>query len=169
MTSKKFEKKVGKASREKLSRMYLNRLGCEPDTETVEELREISEKLPVPLTENLKYAYYENEFSKLNEIKFGLLTGYGQCMGNLVVHHGEIIMCCCREMADLVAFENARYSKGKIFIPGKRGNATNHNGSVFIISDDNGMSFGFCPYCQAVITEKIDMKEYSEDKRAENE
>ncbi|MCQ2078840.1 MAG: hypothetical protein MJZ38_02120 [archaeon] len=163
MTDNKFEKKVEKASEDKLSRMYLKRLDRSPSPREVEELRTLSQMIPENVKDDLQFTYYERAVRKLNDERFMLLTGYGQCRGMLVVHNNDVVVCCCREMAALVAYHGARYSRGCIHLPGESGNACRHEGSVFLIPEDVETTVTYCPYCNASINERIDFFRTSEE------
>lgn len=154
--SGKFERKVEKADPEKLSMMYLDNMNYDPSNKEVEKLRTLSEHIPDPVKNDLQFAYYASKIANFNDRKFQLLTGYGQCRGSLVSYNGDIVVCCCREMAGLVAYCNAHYFRGRIHVPGQSGNASRHGGEVFIITDERGQTFKECPFCEAPVTEKID-------------
>ena len=99
MSGRKFSKKVNNAKDRKLFGMYLDRMDYKPSDKAVEELRVLSDRIPEPVTDDLQYSYYEKRIAKLNRERFRVLTGYGQFRGMLVAHDGDIVLCCCREMA----------------------------------------------------------------------
>ncbi|MCQ2079871.1 MAG: hypothetical protein MJZ38_07455 [archaeon] len=163
MTGKKFEKKVDEANDLGLCKLYADRMDYDPSAKTVEELRLLSDKIPDNVKDNLQFAYYERRIAKLNDTRFRVLTGYGQCRGALIAHHGDVIVCCCREMATLIAYRNAYYMNGSIVLPDRRGDAARHNDGVYIISEGIGQTFTECPFCYATIQERIDLVKQEED------
>lgn len=163
MAGRKFEKKVESATDEELTDMYFRKLDRDPSPKDVEKLRTLSEKIPEEVKDDLQFAYYERAVRKHNDERFMLLTGYGQCRGMLVAHNNDIVICCCREMAALIAYGGARYSRRRIIIPGESGNACRHNGTVFVIPEDNETVVRFCPYCNAPISERIEFFSVEKD------
>ena len=157
---RKFNRKVNNAKDRKLFGMYLDRMDYKPSDKAVEELRVLSDKIPEPVTDDLQYSYYEKRIAKLNRERFRVLTGYGQCRGMLVAHDGDIVLCCCREMAELIAFHNGYHSEGAIHIPVKHGTASHYDNSYYLITDAGEETFKECPFCFAPLQEKID---YTED------
>ncbi len=164
MTDSKFSKKVDKAKNRKLLKMYLEKMDYKPSGKTVEELRVLSDRIPEPVTDDLQYAYYEHRIEKMKRERFRTLTGYGQCRGLLVAHDGDVVLCCCRDMAKLIVDTNAYCQKGAIRVPVKHGAASHYEDSYYLISDDEDEAFYECPFCFAPVQEKID---YTEDNEAE--
>lgn len=168
MTGRKFEKKVDEADEMKLCELYFDRMDYDPSAKAVEELRALSDKIPDNVKDELQYEYYRRRIAKLNDTHFRVLTGYGQCRGSLITQGSDVIVCCCREMATLIAYQNAYYMDGRIIVPDRRGDASRHKDGVYIISEGTGQTLTECPYCYAVIQEKIDLTaEDMEDKSAQ--
>lgn len=141
--------------------MYLKRMDYDPSDKKVEELRVLSDKIPEPVTDDLQYTYYEDRIAKLKRERFRILTGYGQCRGRLIAHNGDIVVCCCREMAELVAFRNAYHSEDRIHVPVSHSIASRYDNSFYLVTDSEEV-LSECPFCCAPLQEKID---YTDDRK----
>ena len=162
MADRKFVKKVSNAKDRKLFKMYLDKMDYKPSDKTVEELRILSDRIPEPVTDDLQYAYYEHRMERLKKERFRILTGYGQCRGMLVTHNGDIVLCCCRDMARLIADTNAYGRKGAIVVPARHGAASHYNDGYYLITEDEDETLNECPFCFSSVQEKIDYTEDSE-------
>ncbi len=164
MADSKFSKKVSNAKDRKLFKMYLDKMDYKPSDKTVEELRVLSDRIPEPVMDDLQYSYYERRAEKLKRERFRTLTGYGQCRGLLVAHDGDVILCCCRDMAKMIVENNAYVQKGSLRVPTKHGFASHFRDSYYLIAEEDEEVYDECPFCYAIVQEKLD---YTEDDETE--
>lgn len=156
MKQSKFEKKAEKAKLGKLCKMFVSNLEYDATKKETEKLQYLSDKIPDHVEDKILFSYYENVVDVINNERYKMLTGYGQCRGHLVSYKGNIIFCCCQDLALLIAYRNAHTDCGKLCIPGTVGSASRFKDSVYVVNDDESMTFDTCPFCGAVIQERAD-------------
>ncbi len=150
----KFEKKLLKADPEKLCDMLLRKLNENPFSSNTLKNQMIYDKLPDTLRFRLLDMFYEQINGILCEARKSILTGLGQCDGRLVVNNGNVLFCCCEDLAELLANNTAFIDEAQIRIPGSIGEAKMFNGGTYSV-DFEGSVFNRCPFCGAKVQRKV--------------
>lgn len=150
----KFEKKLLKADTETLCDMLLRKLNENPFSSNTPKNQMIYDTLPDTTKLGLLDMFYEQINGILCEARKSILTGLGQCDGRLVVYNGNVLFCCCEDLAELIANNLAFIDEVRIRIPGSIGEAKMFNGSSYSV-DYEGSVFDRCPFCGAKVHRKV--------------
>lgn len=159
MDEKKFNKKVREADEKKLQKMYFKNLDARPDYLQRAQLNTLASMIDGDAVDSMNFDYYDTATQALEKVRYQLLTGYGQCQGNLVCRGNDIVICCCRDMASLVAYRHANYYNGRIYVPGCTPEVCRDGEDTYVITGKGGRSLRCCPFCGALISERIRTKE----------
>ena len=154
MKKDKFEKKLLKADTEDLCEMLLRKLNENPFASDSSKNRMIYDQLPEEVRAGLLDMFYEQINGMICEARKSLLTGLGQCNGRLLVSNGNVLFCCCEELANLISHNAAFIDENRIRVPGTVGVGKEFNGGVYSV-DFEGMIFDHCPFCGAKVQRKV--------------
>lgn len=154
MKKSKFEKKLLKADAETLCNMLLRKLDDNPFSSNSIKNQMIYDRLPDSTKETLLNMFYEQINNMLCEARQSILTGLGQCTGRLVVSNGNVLFCCCEELAHLISHNAAFIDDNLIRVPGVIGIGKEFEGSIYSVGSES-MVFDSCPYCGAKVQRKI--------------
>lgn len=150
----KFEKKLLKADTEALCDMLLRKLNESPFSSNSSKNQMIYDQLPEAVREGLLDMFYEQINGMLCDARESVLTGLGQCNGRLLVSNGNVLYCCCEELAALISHNAAFIDDNMIRVPSTIGVGKEFEGGIYSV-DSEAMVFNCCPYCGAKVQRKM--------------
>jgi len=155
MDEKKLREMLNGGDVKQLAVAYLKLMDEKPSFKQRVQLDSIHLVLGREQTAQLTAAWYDRRAAHFDERRFRSLTGYGQCQGALIARGNDVIVCCCRKMAGVIAYGHAHYFGGRIYVPGKPADPCENGGATYIIDKTRGISFVRCPFCGAEIIEHL--------------
>jgi len=93
---------------------------------------------------------YSREFAEIEKRREALLSGYGQCRGNLVSDGLRIVVCCCERMRERVVKDRVIVRFGSLAIAwGAREKVEQEDGTSYVMDDFAFRGTNSCPFCRA--------------------
>src|SRR5574344_681473 len=146
MDEKKLRKMLDEGGEKQLAAAYLKLMDEQPSFKRRTQLDSLHLVLGRERTAQLTAAWYDRRAAHFDERRYRSLTGYGQCQGALIARGNDVIVCCCRKMAGVIAYGHAHYFGGRIYVPGKPADPCVSNGATYVIDKTRCMSLARCPF-----------------------